>query len=374
MSNRLVIVVIAIVGIVTWLVYNQRAQGPLKVSGFIEADEIRVGSRLGGRIERVLVREGQVVKADELLIELEDYDIGHRFEEAEAQLAARQAELDRLLAGFRREEVAQAEARVERLTQKLKALVEGPRLEEIEAARGRVQLAAAQHERATRSYERVADLFAKETRAVSREDMDRATEDVKVAEAALAVRKQELLQLERGTRDEDIAAAEAELSESQEALRLLRNGARKEDIEAARAAVAAATAALAVVRTQRSELRVTSPTTGRVEALELQPGDLVAANAPMLSLLDLKSLWVRAYVPENHLGIAVGERLEISVDSFPGQRFHGRITYVARQAEFTPSNVQTPDERSKQVFRIKVTLEDGLDRLRPGMAADVWLP
>lgn len=373
MPKRVVVAVVLAVGVLGWLVYSQRMHGPLKVSGYLEADEIRLGSRLGGRVAAVHVDEGRQVSAGELLVELEEYDLGDRLEEAQAQLALRQAELDRLVAGFRVEEVAQAEARVDRLGQKLKALIDGPRLEEKEAARGRLQLAAAQLERARRSYDRTADLFQKETRAVTREDMDRATEELKTTEASRAVREQELLLLERGTREEDIGAARAELAEADQALKLLRNGARIEDVDAAKAAVAAAKAAVAVVTTQRDELRIRAPAAGRIESLELQPGDLVSAGAPVLSMLDTKSLWVRAYVPENRLDLQVGERLEVTVDSFPDERFAGQITYVARQAEFTPSNVQTYDERSKQVFRIKVTLLEGLDRLRPGMAADVWL-
>jgi len=85
-------------------------------------------------------------------------------------------------------------------------------------------------------------------------------------------------------------------------------------------------------------------------------------------------MWVRAYVPENHLHVKTGEEVEVQIDSFPGRIFKGEIVFVARQAEFTPANVQTPEERSKQVFRIKVKLTDGLDVLRPGMAADVVLP
>jgi multidrug resistance efflux pump len=105
----------------------------------------------------------------------------------------------------------------------------------------------------------------------------------------------------------------------------------------------------------------------------LQPGDLVFANAPAVSLIDMQRVWVRAYVPEDRLDLALGDRLPVTVDSYPGKRFTGEITFISRQAEFTPSNVQTPEERSKQVFRVKVTLVDGLDQLRPGMAADVWL-
>ena len=107
--------------------------------------------------------------------------------------------------------------------------------------------------------------------------------------------------------------------------------------------------------------------------IDLQPGDLVAPNAPVLSLLDTGHLWVRAYVPENRLDIQVGQKVPITVDSFPGKTFSGHISFISRQAEFTPNNVQTPEERSKQVFRIKVEIDEGRDVLRPGMTADVVL-
>ena len=90
-------------------------------------------------------------------------------------------------------------------------------------------------------------------------------------------------------------------------------------------------------------------------------------------MIDHRRLWVRAYVPQNRLDVQLGQACYVTVDSYPDERFAAEITYIAQQAEFTPSNVQTPEERSKQVFRIKVTLREGLDRLRAGMAADVWL-
>jgi len=99
----------------------------------------------------------------------------------------------------------------------------------------------------------------------------------------------------------------------------------------------------------------------------------VPPNAPVVSMLDLGTLWVRAYVPENRLDLALGQRVVVTVDSFPGREFAGHVSFVARQAEFTPGNVQTPEERSKQVFRIKVEIDEGRDQLRPGMIADVWL-
>ncbi len=110
-----------------------------------------------------------------------------------------------------------------------------------------------------------------------------------------------------------------------------------------------------------------------MEAVDLRPGDMIAANAPVLSLMDVSRLWIRAYVPENHLDLKIDQPVWITVDSFPNENFRGHISFIGRQAEFTPNNVQTPEERSKQVFRIRVTLDEGRDRLRSGMSADVWL-
>ena len=124
---------------------------------------------------------------------------------------------------------------------------------------------------------------------------------------------------------------------------------------------------------QIEELAIKAPVNGTIESVELRPGDLVAPNAPALSILDNSTIWVRAYVPENQLSLQLGQKLPVTVDSFPARRFAAHVSFIARQAEFTPNNVQTPEERSKQVFRIKVTLDEGLDMLHPGMAADVWL-
>ncbi len=373
MIPRIAIGFVAIALLLGLLVYSQTRVEPLKVSGYVEADEIRLGSRVGGRVKAVHCYEGQAVTAGTLLLELEAFDLLARQAEAVAQVAVREAELARLKNGFRAEEIAQGQARVERLVAKHKMLVDGPRVGEINAARARRDLAIAQVERAKLTYARLKDLFAQETGSVSRDEVDRSTEEVKVTEQNQRVREEELQLLEEGTRTEEITAAAAELKEAEEALKLLNAGNRAEDIAQAEAAVAAVQAALAAIEVQLSELRIHASVAGVVEAIELQPGDMVGMGTPILSLLDTRTLWVRAYVPENRLNITIDQEVRITTDSFTTESFRGKITFISRQAEFTPRNVQTPEERSKQVFRIKVTLLDGLDKLRPGMAADVWL-
>ena len=373
MLKATVAIVVAVVVLLGALLLSQWRHEPLKVSGFIEAHEIRVGSRVGGRTYKVQVAEGQKVKGGDVLVELEPFDLHERRAQAAGDLAARQADYQRMTNGPRPEEIAQAQARRDRLATELAKLRAGPRKQEIAAAESNLNLAQAQLDWAQQNYNRIAPMF--ESHTASEAEMNKANEDLKVAKATVSVRRHELDLLKEGTRAEDIAAAESQLAEEEAGLKLLTAGYREEDKAAAKAAMDAAAAAVRAIDEQIAELTIKAPLPSIVEALELRPGDLIAPNAPMLSLLDTSELWVRAYVPENRLSVQVGQQVTVTVDSFPRRKFPAVVTFVGRQAEFTPNNVQTPEERSKQVFRIKVSLENAEERdlLRPGMAADVWL-
>ena len=367
------VVVLLVAVVVSLLVTSRYLPHSTKISGFVEADEVRVGSRVGGRVSEVLVVEGQPVSRGQILLRLQPFDLQQRLAEASSLLAARTAILAKLKAGLRPEEIAQTQSRVDRLTATVAKLVAGPRDEEVAAARARRTLSTAQLDRAKRSHERIQGLAARDSSSVSREELDRALEDFQVAEATHHVREDELQLLEHGTRDEEKSEAQAQLDEAFQALAMAKNGYRVEEIAEAEAHVAAAQATTEALRIQVKELEIYSEVDGVVEALELRPGDLVAPNAPALSLLDTSRIWVRAYLPEDRLNVRIGDRFAVTIDSFPHREFVGTVTYISNQAEFTPRNVQTPDERSGQVFRIKVEVQDQTHELRPGMAADVWL-
>lgn len=352
-----------------FLIYRQFQQQPLKVSGFIEADEIRVGSRVGGRVRSVAVKEGDSVSQGGLLVELDPYDLYERRAEAEAVLAQKKQTLKKLQAGFRSEEIAEAKARYDQLQANLKKLRNGPRAQELAAARAEVELAKSNLNLAELQHKRVAEAAAKG--AATPDNLDEAVRTLKVRRAELKVREENFSLLKAGTRKEEIEQGEAQVQEAYSAWKLRVNGYRAEDVAEAKAAVSAADATLKAIRKQIDELKIRADVDAVVEAIELRPGDLVPANAPALSLIDLNHLWVRAYVPEDKLDLKLGQNVDVTVDSYPGVTFTGTITFIASQGEFTPRNVQTPEERSKQVFRIKVAVTD--PRLRPGMAADVWL-
>jgi multidrug resistance efflux pump len=353
------------------LAWSQWSRQPLHVSGYIEADEIRIGSRVGGRVKSVSAQEGTGVQKGQVLVELEPFDLLERRAQAAAQLAAAQADFALLSAGYREEEVLQAKARYDQLTAHLAKLKQGPRAQEIAAAEARLKASQSELRRSQSNYERTSKLFSSGTK--TREEMDFANEQRDVASAMVEVRDQELAELKEGTRAEDILEAEAQLEEAAQAWKLRANGFRTEEVAKAKATMHAAAAALEAIDQQIAELKIVSPVDGVVEAVELQPGDLVSAGAPVLSLMDTTHLWMRAYVPETRLNLQTGQKVEVALDSFPKRRFAGEVTFISRQAEFTPANVQTPEERSKQVFRIKVRLLEGLDQLRPGMSGDVYL-
>lgn len=368
MLNRLLLAIGAALVLMGGLVYSQWAHSPLKVSGFVESDQIRIGSRVGGRVAKVLIEEGDVVHVGDALVELEPFQLFEQRAQAQAELAQAQAELDRLQTGYREEEIAQSLAREAQLIAARDQLADGE--EDIAAAQAFVEQARSQLELAKLKYERTERLFGNNSASPS--DMDQATAEYRVARASERVRDEELAALKR-KRPKELQEADARREEAHQEVLLRKRGYRVEEQAKAAAAVEAAKAALAAYQKQIEELTILAPVDGSIEAVDLRPGDLVGAGTPAISMIEAGRLWVRAYVPENHLDVAVGRELPISVDSFPGRRFRGRVTFVARQAEFTPGNVQTPEERSKQVFRIKVMLEEGLDVLRPGMAADVWL-
>ena len=171
----------------------------------------------------------------------------------------------------------------------------------------------------------------------------------------------------------DYDAAQVKAANNREILLAAQRGGRPEDVAAAEATLAQAQERLAFLERQRQELVVTAPAMGIVEVFNLRPSDLAAANAPVATLLEPDQIWVRVYVPEPQLGkVRIGQAAAVRVDTFPNRAFRGRVVEIRNQAEYTPRNIQTLDQRSDQVFGVKVAI-DPVPELKPGMAAIVDL-
>ena len=229
-------------------------------------------------------------------------------------------------------------ARREQLSAQLAEWKNGPRKEELATAKADMEAIAADLDFARSEERRTAQLA--NTGAIAATERDRAVSRANTTEKSLAASKSRYDLLLAGTRPERIAQAEAQLAE---------------------------------VETQIQELEVHAPAPAVVETLQVKLGDVLAPNTPVVTLLYSSHLWVRVYVPATWLGhLRVGEKVRVQVDSFPGKNFDGEIEQIARSAEFTPRNVQTQEDRVKQVFGIKVRLPSDNPDLRAGMSADVY--
>ncbi|WP_243688416.1 efflux RND transporter periplasmic adaptor subunit [Geotalea toluenoxydans] len=163
----------------------------------------------------------------------------------------------------------------------------------------------------------------------------------------------------------------AAVREAREGLALVRKGPRREKIDQARGRLKEAQAALAQAETRLGYATLTSPISGLVLSKHAEPGELVAAGTPVVTLGDITDTWLRAYISETDLGrVKVGQAVLVKVDTYPGRSYRGKVTFISPEAEFTPKNVQTEKERVKLVYRIKITVPNPQMELKPGMPAD----
>ncbi|HKC84982.1 MAG TPA: efflux RND transporter periplasmic adaptor subunit [Blastocatellia bacterium] len=352
--------------------FGFRKEDPLLFSGTIETREIRVGSKVGGRVTEVLALEGQETKAGQTIVRFDIAELEAQRLQAEAKIAQQAARLERMRRGSRPEEKAQASAATETARANLEAVRNGPRPEEIEQARASLAAAVADLNNADVSFQRARKLYS--TDDASRQELDEAKFRLDNARAKRDAEKKRLDLLLNGSRKEDIRAAEERFRQAQEAERLVIAGPRAEEIADARAQLAEAKAKLEEIKVQIAEGEVKSPANSIVEVLPVRPGDLITPNQTIARLLEKDQIYIRVYVPEPKLGlIKVGQKAKIKVDTFADRAFDGVIEQINTQGEFTPRNVQSRNERSHLVFGVKVRIDNREGLLKPGMAADVTL-
>jgi len=256
----------------------------LVFSGTIETREIRVGSKVGGRVLAVLVVEGQEVKTGQPLVTFDVAELETQLSQAEARVEQQRARLERLIRGARPEEKAQAHAATETARATLEAVRNGPRPEEIAQARASVAAAGADVNSAEAEYKRMERL--RETGDVSRQDFDAAKFRHDNVRARLEAEKERLGLLLSGSRKEDIRAAEERFKQAQEAERLVLAGPRNEEIADARAQLSEAEGRVEQLKVQLDEGQVEAPVNSVVEVVSVRPGDLLTPNQPVARLLE----------------------------------------------------------------------------------------
>jgi HlyD family secretion protein len=337
-----------------WLRRDTALQG----SGTVEARNIRVGSKIGGRIDKVLVREGDSVQPDQILITFDDREL-------QASLEQTRANAEKAQRGYRPEEIAEARASAAQAKADYELKKNGYRQEGIDAAQADLDRAKADEIRTHLDFDRYEALAKKDL--VSKQQRDTAEANWKVAAAQQQSAHHKLDELQRGYRPEEIASAEAHYHQTQANLEKLERGNRREDVDLAKAAYAYDEARF-------RERQVTAPSAAIVEVLDVRPGDLIAPNTPVATLLEKDQIYVRIYIPETEYGrLKLGQKAEVRVDSFPKTVFEGVLEQINQQAEFLPRNVQTREERVHQVFGVKIRINDPGGHVLAGMAADVKL-
>ncbi len=307
---------------VSWLLL--RAEGPdteILAAGTVEARESHLGFRTAGRIELISVDEGDRISEGQLLAVLDQRELTAVLSVAKAQAEAARAILEELTEGFRSEEIEQA----------------------------RAALRAAERRRldAARDLERARNLY----------------EDGAISEQAL------------DDRETVATVAESEMQGASEGLRLLESGTRSERISAQRAALAASEAETERVEALLEYAQITAPNAGLITIRHREPGEIVSAGAAVLTLMNPDYRWVRIYIRADRVGrLSIGQTATITADAYPERTYTGRVVFIASEAEFTPRDVQTTEERVKLVYRVKVQIEgDSSFDLKPGLAADVRL-
>jgi HlyD family secretion protein len=293
------------------------AAKPVAVTGTIEATQVDVSVKITGRIVERLVKEGDRVTRGQVLVRLDDSELAADVRRQDAALRSAQATL--------------------------RDLQKGARPQEIEDARAAVSSAEATRSMTEREYQRNDQLYTKNL--IAAQDVDRARQAYEVAKAQ-----------ERSAR---------------ERLALLLAGSRPDQIDAARWQVTQAESALAQAQSRLREAVVVSPIDGVVLRKNLEAGETANPGVPILTLVNPKDVWLRAYVPETEVGrLKVGDTAALRVDAFPNRVFTGRLIEIGSEAEFTPRNVQTKKERVNLVFRIKIQIDNPDGLLKPGLPAD----
>jgi membrane fusion protein YbhG len=292
--------------------------GLIRASGHVEATEVQVATKVAGRLETLRIREGDRVEAGQTLAQIDTTDLQLSLQQARAEHAQASAELRLRLAGARKEDIAELEAQV---------------------AGVKADLEAAQ-----RDLERMQGLLDKGSGTTKARDDARTRRDV----------------------------AAARLEAMNQALARMQAGSRPEEIEASRARVAAMQARAALLEQQIRDATVASPVAGIVTEKVAEAGELLQVGSLVCVVTDLAEPWLNVYVGEPDLGrIRLGQEAEVVTDD--GQARKGHVTFIASQAEFTPKNVQTRDERVKLVYKVKVGLDNADGLFKAGMPAEARL-
>jgi HlyD family secretion protein len=379
----LLLLVVAGGGYYFWTTTRDVRTDRINVSGNLELTQVDLSFKIPGRLTELNVREGDFVKKGTVIARLDASQLDQQKARDQAAVAQAQSNLQQLQTSIefqqatidsdialRRAEVAQAQARLD-------DLLAGSRQQEITQAQAAVTDARAWFDSAKLEWDRAQTLYKNQD--ISTQQFDQAKAKADSTSAQLKQAEQRLALVMEGPRKEEIVAARAAVTRAQasvaaaEANRIeLRR--KQEELASRRAEIQKNQAQVGMTDAQLSDTVITAPIDGVVLIKSSEVGEVVAAGTTVVSLGDIDHPWLRAYISERDLGrVQLGDAVKLSTDSFPGKTYDGKVTFIASDAEFTPKQIQTKEERAKLVYRIKVEVANGHHELKNNMPVDAEL-
>ncbi len=370
-----ILAAVAVVGAGVWfLLPRSGAQnGRIQASGTIEATQVDVAPKIAGRVIKIAVREGDLVRSGQVVAELDGAEVETQLAQARAAVAAartRPAQADAAVALARASvdaQLRQARAQVEAASAALEASKAGLR-----AADANLQASEANLGRVASDLQRLDSLYR--DGAVSAQQIDTARSTVQTAQAQrdAARAQRDAVQIQLGAAAAGLEQARAALSVAEANRQTV--AIREQDAAASRAQLVQAQAALRQTEILRGYTLLQTPMSGVVVAKHVEVGDLVGVGTPVVTVADLSQPYLRVFISETDLGrVTLGQPVDVRVDAFPRRVFRGTVDEISDTAEFTPRNVQTKEERVKLVFSVKVALPNPDGVLKPGLPADATI-
>ncbi|HEX3880482.1 MAG TPA: efflux RND transporter periplasmic adaptor subunit [Bryobacteraceae bacterium] len=384
MKKRIIVLVILLAAAGAGLYAYRGAHRPpdnrLIVSGNIELTEINIAFKTAGRLIERTVDEGDSVKRGQVIARLDrDQLLAQRQREqaglqsAESQLAQAGASLDWEKANMAAD-LEQRHADVASNDARLAELNNGARPQEKLQAKAAVDSAQSEYERAKRDWDRGQTLYKNDD--ISTAQYDQYRNRFESAEAALKNAQESQALVLAGPRVEVIAAAKGQAERARVGLKMAEANTievrrRQEQITTQHAEIARSRASIALIDSQLADTIVASPVDGVVLVKAADVGEVLAPGASILTVGDIDHPWLRGYVNETDLAkVKLGSIAKVKTDSYPGKTYNGRVTFIASEAEFTPKQIQTQQERVKLVYRIKIELDNPNHELKSNMPAD----
>jgi len=385
MKKRIIVIagVLVVAGVAAMYAYRSfgRSQnGRIRISGNIELTEINIAFKTAGRLIERNVDEGDNVKKGQILARLDrDQLLAERTRQTAALAAAgtQVAQAETAIQWQKANLAADLEQRRADLSSnesKLLELRNGSRPQEIQEAKAAVDAAKAEFERARRDWERAQTLFKDDD--ISSEQYDQYRTRWQNAEAALKQAREREALVVAGPRVEQVEAQAAVVQRSRGALKMAEANAlelkrREQELMTREKDIEQAKAGLAVIDSQLADTIAASPADGVVLVKAADVGEVLAPGTSVVTVGDIDHPWLRGYIDEKDLGrVKIGSKAQVTTDSYPGKVYQGRVSFIASEAEFTPKQIQTQQERVKLVYRIKIDVENPGRELKSNMPAD----